>query len=99
MKQKRKKIAILGSTGSIGTQALDVVLQFPDLFQITLLTAHKNSALLIQQAKKFKPSAVVIVDESKYQEVNQALSFLGVSVYAGERSLVDLVLLRSQGLK
>lgn len=91
MKQKRKKIAILGSTGSIGTQALDVVLQFPDLFQITLLTAHKNSALLIQQAKKFKPSAVVIVDESKYQEVNQALSFLGVSVYAGERSLADSV--------
>jgi len=91
MKQKRKKIAILGSTGSIGTQALDVVLQFPDLFQITLLTAYKNSALLIQQAKKFKPSAVVIVDESKYQEVKRSLSSLNISVFTGEESLSESV--------
>jgi 1-deoxy-D-xylulose-5-phosphate reductoisomerase len=62
----KKKIALLGSTGSIGKQALDVVRQHPDKFQIEVLTANSNDQLLLEQAKELKPNAVVIGDESKY---------------------------------
>ncbi|MFY8137117.1 MAG: 1-deoxy-D-xylulose-5-phosphate reductoisomerase, partial [Flavobacteriales bacterium] len=68
-----KKIAILGSTGSIGTQALDVVKSNPESFSVEVLTAHSNADLLIQQALEYKPNAVVIGDESKYQLVKDTL--------------------------
>ena len=68
----KKKIAILGSTGSIGTQALDVVSQHPDLFEARVLTAGRRADLLIDQARRFLPDAVVIADESQYQYVQEA---------------------------
>lgn len=79
----KRGIAILGSTGSIGTQALEVIEANPDLFELELLTANSNSKLLIEQGLKFKPNAVVISDESKYQEVADALWSSDVKVYAG----------------
>jgi 1-deoxy-D-xylulose-5-phosphate reductoisomerase len=86
-----KRLAILGSTGSIGTQALEVVAANPTLFQVEVLSAHSNSALLIEQAKKFKPNAVVVTNESKYKEVKDALLMLPIKVFAGERSLDEVV--------
>jgi 1-deoxy-D-xylulose-5-phosphate reductoisomerase len=86
-----KKIAILGSTGSIGTQALDVVQANPDHFSLEVLTAHSNADLLIEQAKKFKPNAVVIGDESKYQIVKDALWNDDIKVYAGQEALEQIV--------
>ena len=91
MKENKKQIAILGSTGSIGTQALEVIAEHPDLFRVEVLTANNNSALLIEQAKKFKPNSVVITNENKYNEVNNALFNLGFKVFAGERSLEEVV--------
>ena len=84
-------IAVLGSTGSIGTQTLDVVSQHPDLFQIELLVAGSNSALLIEQARAFNPNSVVICDESKYQEVFDALDREDIKVYAGMDSVCDMM--------
>jgi len=89
--ENKKKIAILGSTGSIGTQALEVISEHAGLFEVEVLTANNNSALLIKQAKKFKPNTVVIGNEKKYIEVNDALCDLGVKVFAGEQSLEDVV--------
>jgi len=86
-----KRLAILGSTGSIGTQALDVVAAHPDLFEVEILSAHSNTTLLIEQAKRFKPNAVVVTDESKYKEVKDALMMLPVKVFAGQQALVDIV--------
>ena len=74
MTDNKKHIAILGSTGSIGTQALAVIEANKDLFAIEVLSANSNSGLLIKQALKFNPNAVVIVDETKYQEVFDALA-------------------------
>jgi 1-deoxy-D-xylulose-5-phosphate reductoisomerase len=91
MKKNKKKIAILGSTGSIGTQALEVVSKNPDLFEVEVLTANNNSSLLVKQAKKFKPNSVVIVNKKKYAEVNNSLSVLGIKVYCGAESLEDIV--------
>jgi 1-deoxy-D-xylulose-5-phosphate reductoisomerase len=91
MEEKKKRIAILGSTGSIGTQALAVISEHHKLFEVEVLTANSNSDLLIEQAKKFKPNTVVIVDECKYQEVNLALFDLGIKVFAGEQSLAEVV--------
>ena len=91
MEEKKKRIAILGSTGSIGTQALAVISEHHKLFEVEVLTANSNSDLLIEQAKKFKPNTVVIADECKYQEVNQALFDLGIKVFAGEQSLAEVV--------
>ena len=88
---KKKQIAILGSTGSIGTQALEVVSKHPSLFDIEILTANNNSSLLIQQAKKFKPNTVVINNKEKYKEVNDVLFDLGIKVFAGEESLEGVV--------
>ena len=96
----KKNIAILGSTGSIGTQALEVVSEQPDMFQVEVLTANKNSELLIKQAIKHKPNAVVIVDDKQYSYVNSKLKNLNIKVFSGndalsqvvEMSSVDLVL-------
>lgn len=86
-----KRLAILGSTGSIGTQALEVVAANPGLFQVEVLSAHSNSALLIEQAKKFKPNAVVVTTEAKYREVKDALLMLPIKVFTGEQALADVV--------
>ncbi|MDQ0967234.1 1-deoxy-D-xylulose-5-phosphate reductoisomerase [Flavobacterium sp. W4I14] len=85
-----KRITILGSTGSIGTQALEVVRDHPDTFKVAVLSALKNSALLIQQAKEFMPAIVVICDERKYSEVKNALSALNIKVLAGEAALSEV---------
>ncbi len=86
-----KRLAILGSTGSIGTQALDVVAAHPELFEVEILTAHSNAALLIEQANKFKPNAVVVTDEMKYESVKNALSSLPIKVFKGPESLTEVV--------
>ncbi len=87
----KRGVAILGSTGSIGTQALEVIAANPDKFSVEVLTAQKNADLLIQQALQFNPNAVVIVDESLYTKVKDALFDAGIKVYAGEESLCQIV--------
>ncbi len=87
----KKNIAILGSTGSIGTQALEVVKAHPDSFSVEVLTAQNNADLLIAQAKEFSPNAVVIVNEDHYLKVKEALIPLGIKVFAGESSLASIV--------
>lgn len=86
-----KKICILGSTGSIGTQALDVIEQHPDLYEAYILTAYNNADLIIQQARKFQPEAVVIANENNYAKVSEALADLPIKVYAGAKALCDVV--------
>ncbi len=86
----KKRIAIYGSTGSIGTQALEVIENNPELFSLEVLTAHSNATLLIEQAIRFQPNIVIISDESKYAEVNQALASKDIKVFAGEKSLIDI---------
>ena len=86
-----KNIAILGSTGSIGTQTLEVIRNNDNLFRAFLLTAHSNSDLLIKQAIEFKPEYAIICDESKYQEVKTALAHLPVKVLAGHQAIIDTV--------
>jgi 1-deoxy-D-xylulose-5-phosphate reductoisomerase len=87
MENTRKHLAILGSTGSIGTQALDVIEANKDLFVVEVLTANSNSELLIQQALQYKPNAVVIANESKYDEVKNALNSTDIKVYARAHAL------------
>ncbi len=89
--QDKKGIAILGSTGSIGTQALEVLAAYPDYFDLQVLTAGKNADLLIEQALKFQPNAVVITDESQYQKVKDALWAEDIHVYAGQEALCQVV--------
>jgi len=91
MEGKKKQIAILGSTGSIGTQALEVISEHSNLFEVEVLTANNNSKLLIEQAIKFKPNTVVIANEKKYKEVDDALFKLGIKVFAGQQSLEEVV--------
>ncbi len=86
-----KRLAILGSTGSIGTQALEVVAAHPDLFTAEILSAHSNTFLLIEQAKKFRPQAVVITDEAQYQVVKEALYSLPIKVFGGPGALLEVV--------
>ena len=86
-----KKIAILGSTGSIGTQALDVIRQHKDLFEAHTLTAGSNADLLIQQAREFSPDTVVIADTDKYNQVKEALADTDIKVYSGEQALCEVV--------
>ena len=86
-----KRLAILGSTGSVGTQALEVVAAHPDLFEVEVLSAHSNAALLIEQARKFKPNAIVVTDEAKYKEVKDALLMLPIKVFAGQKALMEVV--------
>lgn len=89
--EKRRGLAILGSTGSIGTQALDVLSEQEGQFSLELLTAGNNSSLLIEQAKKFKPNAVVIGNEDKYKEVSDALWDDDIKVFAGDDALEQSV--------
>lgn len=85
-----KRIAIFGSTGSIGTQALEVISANPSLFSVEILTAHNNDSLLIQQGLKFKPNIIVIGDARKYQKVKDALSETDIKVFAGEKALEEV---------
>jgi 1-deoxy-D-xylulose-5-phosphate reductoisomerase len=87
----KKNLAILGSTGSIGKQALEVAEKFPDRFQVTVLTANTNADLLIRQAIHFLPDTVVIADESQYLKVKEALSSYPVKVFAGNKSIEYIV--------
>lgn len=91
MESNIKHIAILGSTGSIGTQTLDVVSRYPDRFRADVLTANRNVGLLAEQARKFGARDVVICDESKYEELRQELSGTGINVHAGMDAVCDLV--------
>lgn len=87
----KKQIAILGSTGSIGTQALQVIEEHPDLYEAYVLTANNKVDLLAEQARKFQPAAVVIANEDKYLQLKEALSDLPVKVYAGADALCQVV--------
>ena len=91
----KRRIAILGSTGSIGTQALEVVKQHPDKLDVEVLTAHSNSQLLIRQALEFMPNAVVISNESLYQRVFEALDPYDIKVYSGAASIEQIVEMES----
>ncbi|MBS1647437.1 MAG: 1-deoxy-D-xylulose-5-phosphate reductoisomerase [Bacteroidetes bacterium] len=93
--QKKKHIAILGSTGSIGTQALQVIKANPHFFECEVLVANSNADLLIQQAIEYKPNAVVIANESKYQHVKQALASYDIKVYAGAQAVEQIVEMQS----
>ena len=87
----KRHIAILGSTGSIGTQALDCIARHPELFEVELLTANNNSRLLIEQAIRFKPNSVVICNPDLYEEVSEALKPHYIKVFAGIESVCDLL--------
>lgn len=87
----KKQIAILGSTGSIGTQALQVIEEHPDLYEVYALTANNRVDLLVEQARKFLPEAVVIANEEKYTQLKEALSDLPIKVYAGADALCQIV--------
>jgi len=91
MQSEKRQIAILGSTGSIGTQALDVIRKHTDLFEVYALTANRNVALLIEQAREFLPEMVVIADKQKYPQLKEALNHLPVKVWAGEDALSQVV--------
>lgn len=88
---KKKQIAILGSTGSIGTQALQVIEQHPERYEVYALTALNKVELLISQARKFQPEAVVIANEEKYHQLKDALADLPIKVYAGSEALCQIV--------
>ena len=92
---QKRHLAILGSTGSIGTQALEVVEANPDIFEIEVLTAQNNADLLIAQASKFRPNVVVISNENLYDKVFAALDPLDIKVYTGEKSLISVVEMES----
>ncbi len=87
----KKRIAILGSTGSIGTQALDVIRSQKDFFEVELLTANSNTELLIAQAKEFLPNTVVVSDKEKYGILKEALSALPIKIFAGSESILQCV--------
>ncbi len=86
-----KNIAILGSTGSVGTQALEVINNNPELFKAFLITAHSNAELLIAQARKYQPAYAIICDNSKYEQVKEALTQTGVKVLAGMSAINETV--------
>ena len=87
----KKQIAILGSTGSIGTQALQVIEEHPDLYEVYALTANNKVDLLAEQARKFQPEVVVIANEDKYGTLKEALADLPIKVYAGAEALCQVV--------
>lgn len=87
----KKQIAILGSTGSIGTQALEVIAEHPDLYEVYTLTANNRVELLIEQARRFQPESVVIANKDKYTILKDALADLPVKVYAGSDALAQIV--------
>ena len=87
----KRHLAILGSTGSIGTQALEVVDEHPDLFEVYALTANNQVDLLIEQARKYMPEVVVIANETKYPELKEALEDLPIKVWAGSEAIAQVV--------
>lgn len=87
----KKQLAILGSTGSIGTQTLDVVAEYPDLFEVYTLTANNNVELLIEQANRFNPDSVVIANEAHYPRLKEALKEYPIKVYAGDEAIAQIV--------
>lgn len=87
----KRNLAILGSTGSIGRQTLDVVAEYPDLFNVWLLVANRSADLLIEQALKFRPKCVVIADENYFSKVNEALSPQGIKVCTGALAIEEMV--------
>ena len=87
----KKRIAILGSTGSIGTQTLDVISEHIDRFEVSALTANNNADLLIKQAIKFLPDSVVIANDAKYQYVKESLSNYPIKVYSGIEAISQIV--------
>ena len=91
---KKKKIAILGSTGSIGTQTLEVIEEHSDKFEVEVLTANSNADLLIEQALKFKPNTVVIVDETKFKKVSEALWERDIKTFTGVDALAQVVTMK-----
>ena len=91
VRNKMRTIAILGSTGSIGKQTLEVCAEHPDLFSVYAITAHRSADLLIEQARQFKPEVVVIVDENYYDKVKDALADLPIKVWTGSESLCQVV--------
>ncbi|MBQ7042418.1 MAG: 1-deoxy-D-xylulose-5-phosphate reductoisomerase [Muribaculaceae bacterium] len=90
-----KKIALLGSTGSIGTQTLDIIAEYPDLFSVEVLIAGSNIDLLIQQALKFKPKYAIIANDSLYSQLSNALAPLGINVAAGKKAICEAMALDS----
>lgn len=84
-----KNIAVLGSTGSIGTQALDIIAEYPQLFQARLLAAGSNVDRLIEQCRKFRPAMAIIADEGKYSRLREALHPLGIATACGAQALAD----------
>lgn len=91
LRTMKKRLAILGSTGSIGTKALEVIDQHPELFAVEILSAKTNADLIIEQARKYKPNAVVITQEEAYQKVKKELTSLPIKVYFGQEALIDCV--------
>lgn len=91
MEKKKRNIAILGSTGSIGTQALDVISKHPERFDVYALVANNNTELLIEQSRTFLPEIVVIANEAKYETLKQALSDLPIKVWSGSRAIEEAV--------
>jgi len=87
----KKNIAILGSTGSIGKQALEIISNYKELFEIEVLTANSNADLLIEQALKYNPNSVVIADDSKYNYVSETLKNTNIKVFAGNKSIEQIV--------
>ena len=90
-----KKIALLGSTGSIGTQTLDIIAEYPDLFSVEVLIAGSNVDLLIQQAIKHKPKYAIIANENLFSQLRDALAPLGINVAAGKKAICDAMTLDS----
>ena len=86
----KKRIAILGSTGSVGKQALEVINTFPDKFEIEVLTAYQNAALLVEQAKRFNPNVVVIGNDDYFEEVSTALEDSDIKIYAGSNAIEQI---------
>lgn len=95
--QSKQVLAILGSTGSIGTQTLEVVAENPDLFEVYALTANNNADLLIQQARQFRPEVVVIANEAYYAQVKAALADLPMKVFAGSESVAQVAAMEPVG--
>ncbi len=91
----RKKLSILGSTGSVGTQTVELVEANPSQFETVAITAHNNVALLIEQAKKLKPQVAVVGDESKFAELKNGLAGTGIEAAAGKKAIVDAAKLNS----
>lgn len=87
----KKKLAVLGSTGKIGGQALEVVAQHPDLFQVEVLSTHDQAETIVQQAMNFKPNAIVVTDETAFEQVKSKLSKEAIKVFCGKEALCDVV--------